>query len=126
MTTEKIKAAEARLTECQKVIAAQDVKRSEALDALANAKGDLRDAYLGRDLTLPKAQVKSQGRCGSEPQFYDVVIVKNTGKTITVRTAGRDCAGDQYRLAKDGRWWPYPQLDSWANGRELILDGSAS
>ena len=123
--TEKIKAAETRIKACNEAIAALDEQRALALGKLGKAQSDLRDARLERDLALPKAQVKIAHR-HCKPRFDDVVIVKNTGKTITVRTAGRDYAGDQYRLAKDGRYWPYPQLDSWHVGRELILDGGAS
>lgn len=126
MTTEKIKAAEAKIKACGAAIVAIDAQRVVAVAKLASANDDWRAACLERDSTLPKAQIKTFGRHCSKPRFDDVVIVKNTGKTITVRPAGSRHDGDQYRLAKDGRWWLYPKPDSWSVGRELIIDGSAS
>lgn len=130
--TEKIKAAEARIKACNEDIAALDeavaalnVQRALTLDKLGEARGDLRDARLERDLTLPKAKIKITPRY-YKPTFDDVIIVKNTGKTITVRTAGSSLTGEQYRLARDGRWWSYPQSKSPYSSRELIFEGGAS
>lgn len=87
---------------------------------VTDAEGELRDAKVAADAHLPRAAIVTYGwRSGKRESQIEVVVVKRTDKSVTVRVPGADSTR-QFRL-KGEKWRPYPSTkSSWASNWQAL------
>lgn len=121
----RIEAAAGQLAVLQSELQRAHWKVKSLEEQITEAQQALREAKIAADADLPRATVLTYSRWGrASATRTEVVIVKRTDKSATVRRPGMEST-TQYRPTKySGQWRVYPAPktrfnDSWT---ELVFD----